>query len=74
MKTISVQDYANLIGYKGQNPTLEKIQEFAEDDLDWTIWDYPLEEYDYVLKEVKDNNASELVFVDTKIGVRICEI
>ena len=74
MKTISVQDYANLIGYKGQNPTLGKIQEFAEDDLDWTIWDYPLEEYDYVLKEVKDNNASELVFVDTKIGVRICEI
>ena len=74
MKTISIQDYANLIGYKGQNLTLEKIQEFAEDDLDWTIWDYPLEEYDYVLKEVKDNNASELVFVDTKIGVRICEI
>ena len=74
MKTILIQDYANLIGYKGQNLTLEKIQEFAEDELDWTIWDYPLEEYDYVLKEVKDNNASELVFVNTEIGVRICEI
>jgi len=74
MKTISIQEYANLIGYKGKKPTLEKIQEFAEDELDWTIWDYPLEEYDYVLKEVKDNNASELVFVNTEIGVRICEI
>ena len=75
MKTISLQDYAKIVGYKGSYPTtLEQIQEFAEDELDWTIWDYPLEEYDYVLKEVKDNNASELVFVDTEIGVRICEI
>jgi len=75
MKTISIQEYANLIGYKGENPTLEKIQEFAENELDLTLWDYPLEELDYVLKEVKDNKENELVLVDTEqYGVRICEI
>ena len=69
MKTISVQDYANLIGYKGQNPTLEKIQEFAEDELDWTIWDYPLEEADYCKEEDR-----KVVLVNTDFGLRLCEI
>ena len=74
MKTISIQDYANLIGYKGENPTLEDIQNFAETELDWIIWDYPLEEYDYVLKEVKDNIEDEIVLVNTEFGIRVCEI
>ena len=74
MKTISIQDYANLIGYKGQNPTLEKIQEFAQEYLDFTIWDYPLEEYEYALNEVHEGKIEELVMVDTEIGLRICEI
>ena len=69
MKTISIQDYANLIGYKGQNPTLEKIQEFAEDDLDWTIWDYPLEEADYCKEE-----DIKVVLVNTDFGLRLCEV
>ena len=74
MKTISIQDYANIIAYKGQNPTLEKIQEFAQEYLDFTIWDYPLEEYDYVLNEVHEGNKEELVLVDTNFGIRVCEI
>ena len=74
MKTIPIQDYANLIGYKGQNLTLEKIQEFAEDELDWTIWDYPLEEYKYALNEVHEGKAEELVIVETDFGIRVCEI
>lgn len=65
MKTISIQDYANLIGYKGENPTLEKIQEFAEDCLEWTIWDYPLEE--------KEDINSKVVLVQTDFGLRLCE-
>ena len=69
MKTISIQDYANLIGYKGQNLTLEKIQEFAEDELDWTIWDYPLEEADYCKEE-----DIKVVLVNTDFGLRLCEI
>ena len=69
MKTISIQDYANLIGYKGQNLTLEKIQEFAEDELDWTIWDYPLEEADYCKEEDR-----KVVLVNTDFGLRLCEI
>ena len=69
MKTIPIQDYANLIGYKGQNLTLEKIQEFAEDELDWTIWDYPLEEADYCKEEDR-----KVVLVNTDFGLRLCEI
>jgi hypothetical protein len=79
MKTITIQQYADLIGFKSddlnahENPTLEKIQEYAQDELDWTIWDYPLEEYDYVLNEVHDGNEDELVLVNTEIGIRVCE-
>lgn len=73
MTTISIQEYANLIGYKGFNPTLILIQEYAENNLDWAIWDYPIEEYDYVLNEVHNGCADELVLVETEFGVRICE-
>ena len=75
MKKISLQDYAKIVGYKGSYPTtLEQIQEFAEDELDWTIWDYPLEEYKYVLNEVHEGKAEELVIVETDFGIRVCEI
>jgi hypothetical protein len=74
MKSISIEAYAKKIGYKGDNPTIEEIQEFAENVLDCTLWDYPLEEYDYVLKEVKDNCADELILVETEIGIRVCEL
>ena len=73
MKTISIQGYANLIGYKGQNPTLEKIQEFAEDDLDLSLWDYPLEELQDILNDIEETKK-KFVFVDTDFGVRVCEI
>ena len=46
-KTIPIQDYANLIGYKGQNLTLEKIQEFAEDELDCG-----LEDESFIIKQI----------------------
>lgn len=72
MEAISIQDYAKLVGYTGENPTLKKIQEFAQDELDWTIWDYPTEEYSYAL-EAHDNCSEELVYVQTEIGVRVCE-
>lgn len=55
------------------NPTLEKIQEFAEEVLDWTIWDYPLDELEDVL-ENHDGNEDELVLVRVDDEVRICEI
>lgn len=73
MKTISIQEYANLIGYKGKKPTLEKIQEFAEEELDLAIWDYPLEEYEYALNTVHKGKIEELVIVETEFGIRVCE-
>ena len=74
LKTISLQEYAKRIGYNTENITLKNIQEFAQEDLDWTIWDYPIEELDYVINEVHDGNTNELVYVETDFGLRICEL
>ena len=75
MKTISLQDYAKIVGYKGSYPTtLEQIQDFVENELDCTLWDYPLEEYKYALNEVHEGKAEELVIVETDFGIRVCEI
>ena len=74
LETISLQEYAKRIGYNTENITLKNIQEFAQEDLDWTIWDYPIEELDYVINEVHDGNTNELVYVETDFGLRICEL
>ena len=74
MTTISIKDYAKIIGFKDEKPTIETIQKYAQEYLDFTIWDYPLEEYDYVLNEVHEGNKEELVLVDTNFGIRVCEI
>lgn len=73
LPVISIEDYAKLIGYKGENPTLEEIQEYAQDECDWTIFDYPIDEYDYVVKEVFEGEAGNVVLVETEIGIRVCE-
>ena len=70
MKTISLQDYAKIVGYKGSYPTtLEQIQDFVENELDCTLWDYPLEEVDYCKEEDR-----KVVLVNTDFGLRLCEI
>ena len=75
LETISLQEYAKRIGYtETKNLSLEDIQEFAEEILDWTIWDYPIEELDYVVNEVHEGNTDELVYVETDFGLRICEL
>ena len=74
MKTISIKEYAKIIGFEGDNPTIETIQDYAQEYLDFTIWDYPFEEYDYVLNEVHEGNKEELVLVATEFGIRVCEV
>ena len=70
MKTISLQDYAKIVGYKGSYPTtLEQIQDFVENELDCMLWDYPLEEADYCKEEDR-----KVVLVNTDFGLRFCEI
>ncbi len=70
MKPISLQDYAKKVGYKGKYPTtLEQVQEYAEDFLDCTLWDYPLEELEYCKEEDKN-----VILVETDFGLRLCEI
>ena len=70
MKTISLQDYAKIVGYKGSYPTtLEQIQDYVEEHHDCTLWDYPLEEADYCKEEDR-----KVVLVNTDFGLRLCEI
>jgi hypothetical protein len=74
METITLKEYAEKVGCNFEPKTLAEIQEFAQDELDYTIWDYPVEEYNYALNEVHDGNADELVFVETEFGIRVCEL
>lgn len=74
MKTISLQEYGRRVGCKEDFKTLQAIQDYVEEHHDCTLWDYPIEEYDYVLNEVKDGNIDELILVETDFGLRICEI
>lgn len=71
MKLITVKKYGDLIGYTDKEFSLEKIQNYAENNLDITLWDYPLNELDYVLNE---HTLEKIAFVNTKIGIRICEL
>lgn len=64
---ITLKQYAKLIGCDFN--TLEEIQEFAENELDITLWDYPLDELEHA-KEMCDNN---IAIVQTDFGIRICE-
>lgn len=74
-EVISLEEYAKRLGIEDNIPTtLQEIQEYMEEHLDWTIWDYPLEEYDYALNEVHNGDKDELVLVQTDFGVRVCEI
>jgi hypothetical protein len=69
MKTLSLKQYGELIGCTFEPNTLEQIQEFAQDELDITLWDYPLAEIDHA-KDVCGN----VVLVDTDFGLRVCEL
>jgi hypothetical protein len=70
INVITLEEYANIVGYKGDIPkTLEQIQEYAEDALDLTIWDYPLDELEYCIEEDRS-----VVIVKTDLGMRLCEI
>ena len=76
LETISLEEYAKRVGFEDFNEetTLEDIQEFAEEILEVTLWDYPTEELDYVINDVKGGSIEELVYVETKFGLRICEL
>lgn len=62
---ITPAGYAKLIGYEGDNPTLDDIQEYAQDHLDETLWDYPLAEADDI--------KSDVVMVEENGEIRLCE-
>ncbi len=70
MQSITLQDYAKIVGYKGSYPTtLEQIQDFVENELECTLWDYPLEELEYCKEEDR-----KVALVETDFGLRLCEV
>lgn len=76
LETISLEEYAKRVGFEDFNgeTTLVDIQEFAEEILEVTLWDYPTAELDYVINDVKEGSIEELVYVETEFGLRICEL
>ena len=71
-KVITLAEYAELIGYvpaPEEELTLEAIQTYSEEEKDCSIWDYPLDELEYVLEEVNDS----VVLVDVNGETRVCE-
>ena len=74
LETISLQEYAKRIGCNFEVETLEQVQEYAQEEFDHDVWDYPIDELDHVLNEVHDGCADELVYVETEFGLRICEL
>lgn len=69
MKIYSLRMYAKKVGVELINPTIETIQEYVELNFEKTLWDYPLEELEYVLLEV----TTDIVVVNTDEGLRLCE-
>jgi hypothetical protein len=66
---LSLQQYADLIGFEGgKDPSLEQIQEYAEDYQENTFWDYPLNELKYL---IEDNR--KFLFVQCEDEIRLCE-
>lgn len=67
-KVLTLEEYAKKIGVVGA--TLQDIQDNADEHFDLTLWDYPLEEYGYVLEEVNEN----VVVVEVAPNeFRVCE-
>ena len=68
-KVLTLEEYAKKIGVVGD--TIEEIQENADNHLGVTLWDYPLDEYAYVITEVNECVAVVEVLPNE---YRICEI
>lgn len=51
METISLQEYGRKVGCKENFTTLQEIQDYVEEHSECTLWDYPLEEYQYCQEE-----------------------
>lgn len=68
-KVYTLQEYATIIGCT-MATSLAEIQEYAQEELDMTLWDYPQSELEYVLIEV---NESILLVRDENGEVRVCE-
>jgi hypothetical protein len=69
MEAISLKEYGKKVGCKEDFETLLEIQDYVEEHHDCTLWDYPLEEYQYCKEETRN-----VILVETDFGLRLCEI
>jgi hypothetical protein len=70
MKLLTLNEYAEALNCNLKGATLSEIQEYVQDEFDLTVWDYPLQELEYVLTEVNES----VCFVKVDNEIRICEI
>jgi hypothetical protein len=70
MEIITLNEYASKVNCNLVDATLQDIQQYVEDNFDLTLWDYPIEELDYVINEVNES----VCLVKVGDEVRVCEI
>lgn len=72
-KVHTLAEYVTSLGIKEKDLpkdyTINDIQEYCTEEMDFSIFDYDLLELDYVITEVNENVA----IVKTDIGIRVCE-
>jgi hypothetical protein len=69
IEILSLEQYANIVGTPICNTVVE-VQNYASEHFGVTLFDYPVEELEYVITEVNES----LCLVKTEYGLRICEI
>lgn len=73
-RVLTLKEYAEKIGVPtdelDDNFLLSDIQDYANEFMDWSIFDYPLDEIEYVLSEINEN----VVLVYAYDMIRVCEV
>jgi len=69
IEILSIEEYSTIVGAPKMDTVVE-VQNYASEHFDLTLFDYSIEELEYVITEVNEN----LCLVQTEYGLRICEI
>lgn len=68
IEVLTFEEYCRKLKIPIKN-NLQEVQEYADEHLDVSLWDYPVSEVDYCIRE-----GIKVVLVNTDTGHRLCEI
>ena len=75
-RVLSVSEYAEKLGFTlgnfDENSTIEDVQNYADDERDLSLFDYPICEIDMVFTDVNENLV--LVYDKSIDDIRLCEV